>query len=117
MDVTRVAFCIMKTLSKSKLKPRLLEIMRGIEDTGEELMVTDLGRPTLLIRPYREHRPLEELFAAERDRLVFHEKPDAPTACAVFPSRHTLIHGDTAFCMASCMYETEGYVPDRRPGT
>jgi prevent-host-death family protein len=69
----------MKTLSKSKLKPRLLEIMREIEETGEELVVTDHGKPTLVIRPYRETRPPEVVFAAERGRLVFHEDPDTPT--------------------------------------
>jgi prevent-host-death family protein len=69
----------MKTLSKSKLKPRLLEIMREIEETGEELVVTDHGKPTLVIRPYRETLPPEVVFAAERGRLVFHEDPDTPT--------------------------------------
>ncbi len=39
----------------------------------------DHGRPTLVIRPYREHRPPGEIFAAERSRLVFHAEPDAPT--------------------------------------
>jgi prevent-host-death family protein len=69
----------MKTISKGKLKPRLLEVLREIEQTGEELVVTDHGRPTLVITPYRERKPPEELFAAERGRLVFHEEPDAPT--------------------------------------
>jgi prevent-host-death family protein len=65
-------------ISKSKLKPRLLEIMRDIEEAGEELVVTDHGRPALVIAPYRERRPPEELFAAERGRLVFHEDPNTP---------------------------------------
>lgn len=53
--------------------------MREIEETGEELVVTDHGRPALVIAPYRERRPPEELLAAERGRLVFHEDPDTPT--------------------------------------
>lgn len=68
-----------KRLSKSKLKPRLLEVMREIEETGEELIVTDHGRPTLVISPYREGKPVEELFAAERGKLVLHANPDEST--------------------------------------
>ena len=57
----------------------MLEVMREIEASGEELIVTDHGRPTLVIAPYRERRPVEELFAAERGGLAFNEEPDVPT--------------------------------------
>ncbi|MFP4302709.1 MAG: type II toxin-antitoxin system Phd/YefM family antitoxin [Spirochaetaceae bacterium] len=68
-----------KRLSKSKLKAHMLEVMREIEESGEELIVTDHGRPTLIISPYRERKPVDELFAAERGKLVLREDPDEPT--------------------------------------
>jgi prevent-host-death family protein len=79
MAMTRAIIDAVKTMSKSRLKPRLLEIMREIEETGEELVVTDHGKPTLVISPFRERKPPEELFAAERGRLILHEDPDTPT--------------------------------------
>ena len=78
--MTRVIIIRMnKKLSKSKLKAHMLEVMREIEESGEELIVTDHGRPTLVISPYRERKPVEELFAAERGKLVLREDPDEPT--------------------------------------
>jgi prevent-host-death family protein len=41
-----------QTVSKSKFKPRSLEYFRRIERTGEELVITDHGRPVLRILPY-----------------------------------------------------------------
>jgi antitoxin (DNA-binding transcriptional repressor) of toxin-antitoxin stability system len=43
----------MKKISKSKLKPDMLKIFREIEQTGEELVVTDHGKPVLKIIPYK----------------------------------------------------------------
>lgn len=39
-------------ISKSKLKPRLLEILREVERSREELIITDHGRPALKMLPY-----------------------------------------------------------------
>jgi prevent-host-death family protein len=41
------------TISKSKLKARLLEILREVEESGQELIVTDHGRPVLRIVPIK----------------------------------------------------------------
>ena len=41
------------TVSKSQFKARALEFFRYVETSGETLIVTDHGRPTLEIRPYR----------------------------------------------------------------
>ena len=68
-----------KRLSKSKLKAHMLQVMREIEETGEEVVVTDHGRPTLVISAYRERESVEELFAAERGSLILKETPDEPT--------------------------------------
>lgn len=43
-----------KTLSKSQFKPRALELFRHVQQTGEELIITDRGRPVLRVSPYVE---------------------------------------------------------------
>lgn len=51
-------------LPKSEFKARALEPMRRVESTGEPLIVTDRGRPTLGLRvvvPATRLRPLERL--------------------------------------------------------
>jgi len=40
----------MKTVSKGKLKARMLAYFREVEETGEPLIVTDRGRQTLEVR-------------------------------------------------------------------
>jgi prevent-host-death family protein len=44
---------VMKTVSKSQLKARALEYFREVERAGEELVLTDRGKPVLKIVPYR----------------------------------------------------------------
>jgi len=60
-------------VSKSKLKPRLLAYLRRVEETGEELVITDRGRPVAKIVPYRpaDADPLEAL----RHTVVRYEEP------------------------------------------
>ena len=41
-------------ISKTQFKARALELFRHVEATGEPLIVTDHGKPTLEIRPYRK---------------------------------------------------------------
>lgn len=50
-------------VSKSEFKARALEYFRLVEASGESLIVTDHGKPTLEIRPYRsrEAQPLDIL--------------------------------------------------------
>jgi prevent-host-death family protein len=46
----------MKTeISKSEFKARALEILRAVENTGQSILITDRGIPTVEIRPYRGH--------------------------------------------------------------
>lgn len=42
----------MKHLSKSQFKPKALEIMRAIEQSGESLVITDHGKPVLELKAY-----------------------------------------------------------------
>ncbi len=52
-----------RTISKSKLKPQMLRIFREIEESGEGIIVTDRGRPTLKIEPIKTKLSVEEVFA------------------------------------------------------
>lgn len=67
--------------SKSKLKARMLEIMRELEMTGEEAIVTDHGRPVLRIVPIQRGRSVEQVFAPYRQGpgAIWSEPPDTPT--------------------------------------
>jgi len=65
-------------VSKSRFKAQALELFRQVEASGEPLVITDHGRPTLEVRPYRQVRPdanpLEEL----RGSVLRFDDPFAP---------------------------------------
>ena len=63
-------------VSKSKLKPRLLEYFRKVEKTGKELIVTDHGKPVLKIVPYSED-PASALRSL-RNSVLKYENPTSP---------------------------------------
>jgi prevent-host-death family protein len=69
----------MKTISKSALKARMLEYFRRVEETGEELIVTDHNRPVLRIARIRTRAPAAELFSDVRGRVVYHADVLEPT--------------------------------------
>lgn len=50
-------------VSKTQFKARALEIFRQVEASGESIIVTDKGRPTIEVRRYRtdQRSPLERL--------------------------------------------------------
>jgi prevent-host-death family protein len=70
----------MEKVSKSVLKAKMLEYFRRVEDTGEELIVTDNNQPVIRIVPIRKRVPAATLFADVRGRIVYHEDPLAPTS-------------------------------------
>ena len=70
----------MESVSKSVLKAKMLEYFRRVEETGEELVVTDHNEPVLRIVPIRKRVPMANLFADVRGRVVYHEDPIAPTS-------------------------------------
>lgn len=53
----------MQQVSKSKFKARALELLRQVEASGEPVIITDHGKPTVEVRPYHplERSPLEIL--------------------------------------------------------
>ena len=69
----------MLTVSKSKLKTHMLQIFRQIEQSGEEIIVTDNNRPVLRILPISRKASVEEVFSSYRDKLILHENHDIPT--------------------------------------
>jgi antitoxin (DNA-binding transcriptional repressor) of toxin-antitoxin stability system len=66
-------------MSKSKLKTHMLQVFRQIEQTGEEVIVTDNNRPVLRIQPISRKLSVDEVFAPYRGQMIFHETPNAPT--------------------------------------
>lgn len=70
----------MTTVSKSALKARMLEYFRQVEQTGEELVVTDNNRPVLRVVPIRSKRSAAQLFGDVRPgKVVYHEDVLTPT--------------------------------------
>ena len=63
-------------ISKSEFKSKALEYFRQVEASGEAVIITDHGKPTLEVRPYHEKSrpPLEIL----RGSVVLYENPTAP---------------------------------------
>ncbi|HSG18858.1 MAG TPA: type II toxin-antitoxin system prevent-host-death family antitoxin [Anaerolineae bacterium] len=68
-----------QTISKSKLKAKMLEIFRNVEATGEELIVTDHGKPVLRILPIREKVSVGQAFSDLQGQVLYHEDIDTPT--------------------------------------
>ena len=66
-------------ISKGKLKAKMLQIFREIEQSGEELIVTDNNRPVLRIQPFVQKRSVAEVFAPYKGKAIFYEDPDTPT--------------------------------------
>ncbi len=69
----------MDPVSKSALKARMLEYFRQVEQTGEELIVTDNNKPVLKVVPIRHRKPAREVFADVRGKLVENEDLLKPT--------------------------------------
>jgi antitoxin (DNA-binding transcriptional repressor) of toxin-antitoxin stability system len=67
------------TISKSKLKAKMLEIFRQLEASGDELIVTDQGKPVLKIIPIKQKSSVKELFAEYQGKVTYHEDINTPT--------------------------------------
>ena len=66
-------------VSKSKLKAQMLSIFRSIERTGEEVIVTDRGKPTLKIARLPRGESVESVFGEHRASVVYGEDILLPT--------------------------------------
>ena len=67
------------TISKSKLKARMLEIFRELETSGSELIVTDRDRPVLKITPIKSKTTVDDLFSGIQGKVIYHEEINTPT--------------------------------------
>jgi prevent-host-death family protein len=67
------------TISKGKLKARMLEIFREVEESGQELIVTDNGKPVLKIVPINKKKTVDEIFGKYYGQVIYHEDINTPT--------------------------------------
>jgi antitoxin (DNA-binding transcriptional repressor) of toxin-antitoxin stability system len=65
-------------VSKSEFKAKALEYFRQVEASGEHIIVTDHGKPTLEVRPYTT-TPLQPLDILRSSVLKYND-PLAPVA-------------------------------------
>ncbi|MCG8612235.1 MAG: type II toxin-antitoxin system Phd/YefM family antitoxin [Pseudomonadales bacterium] len=65
-------------VSKSKFKAQALKIMRDVEESGDQVIITDHGKPTLVIRKYdaSDKSPMELL----KGSVINYESPTAQVA-------------------------------------
>ena len=68
-----------ESISKSKLKAKMLAIFRELEASGNELIVTDHGRPALKIVPIKQENTIAELFAGLQGNVSYAEDINRPT--------------------------------------
>ena len=63
-------------VSKSEFKSKALEFFRQVESSGQSIIVTDHGKPTLEVRPYRdvERKPLDVLLGT----VLRYDNPTEP---------------------------------------
>lgn len=58
----------------------MLEILREVEESGQELIVTDHGKPVLKIVPIQQKVTVEGVFGQYHGQVIFHEDINAPAA-------------------------------------
>ncbi len=63
-------------ISKSQFKPRALQYFREVEKPGQELIISDRGKPVLKIVPYTENP--EDALKSLRYTVVKYENPTEP---------------------------------------
>ncbi len=68
----------MRTISKSTLKSKLLEFLRLVESGGDEIIVTDRGRPVVKISQYSSSPSTAELFGKMRGKVKYFEDLTSP---------------------------------------
>jgi prevent-host-death family protein len=57
-------------ISKSLLKSKMLELFRNVENTGEEIIVTDNGKPVLKVVPIWDSKSWAEVFPEGAGKIV-----------------------------------------------
>lgn len=67
------------TISKSKLKAKMLEIFRQLESSGDELIVTDHNKPVLKIIPLKQKAAVSEVFSDLQGQVTYLEDINTPS--------------------------------------
>ena len=70
---------MVETISKSKLKAKMLEVFRTLESTGDELIVTDHGKAVLKIVPIKQQATVAQLFGEFQGQVSYLEDINLPT--------------------------------------
>jgi antitoxin (DNA-binding transcriptional repressor) of toxin-antitoxin stability system len=65
-------------VSKSKFKAKALELFRQVETSGEVIVITDHGEPTLEVRRYQQ--PRRDPLAVLKGSVLRYERPTDPVA-------------------------------------
>lgn len=68
----------MATVSKGILKSRMLQYFRTIEQTGEDLIVTDNRKPVLRVTPFKPKRSLKGVFDSYQGKAKFRKPVTEP---------------------------------------
>ena len=68
----------MKTIQKSAFKPKAFEYFRSVETTGEEIIITDHGKPVLKISKIIDSDP--EIVESLKNSVIHYENPMEPVA-------------------------------------
>ena len=66
-------------ISKSKLKAKMLEIFRQLESSGNELIVTDHGKPVLKIIPIKQKAAVDAVFGDLQGQVTYLEDINTTT--------------------------------------
>jgi antitoxin (DNA-binding transcriptional repressor) of toxin-antitoxin stability system len=67
------------TISKSKLKAKMLEIFRQIEASGNEIIVTDHDKPVLKIIPIKQKTAVTAVFGDLQGQVTYLEDINTPS--------------------------------------
>jgi prevent-host-death family protein len=73
-------------ISKSRFKARALQYFRRVEQTGQELVITDKGKPVLKVTPYVPHTA--QALAALRHSVLRYDDPTAPVGLEDWEALH-----------------------------
>lgn len=76
MSRLKKGVCVLKIISKTKLKSQMLKILRDIERAGEDVIITDRAKAVLRITKYHEND--SDALAFLRDAILEYKNPDEP---------------------------------------
>ena len=68
----------MKTIPKSEFKPKAFEYFRSVETTGEEIIITDHGKPVLKISKIGDQN--DEIMESLKGSVISYMEPTEPVA-------------------------------------